>query len=118
MDRLATGCNRELRKQKCNSKTGDVHERHRKAAPLEAVRVCFGFWIKGTEDVTCNRRTPKQPHAKKSKPGEELHWRELPHCARHLTQSLVNLEQACQEARFLAAHAIESFHVFRRIFFG
>src|SRR5215207_2306385 len=118
MHRLSACSSGELREQEGHGKAGDVHKRHRKATPLNSAGVCFGLRINRTKNVTCNRWNVKQPHAKKSEPREDLHGRELSHCARHLTQGRKDLAEACCQASFFTAHSIESFHVLRRILFG
>src|SRR5829696_4509484 len=108
----------ELWKQEGHSEAGDVHERHREATPLDPACVCFGLWIKRSKNVTCNRRNVKQPHAKEPEPGEDLYRGKLSHGARHLAQRRDDLAKARRQSRLFPAHAIESFHVIRRIFFG
>src|SRR5689334_24382067 len=76
MDGLSACSSGELRQQKGNHKTRDVHKRHRKATPFDGVCVCFGPGIDRAEDVSRNGRNVEQPHAEKSKPGEDLHGSE------------------------------------------
>src|ERR1043165_4982081 len=108
----------EFRQQKRHHETGDVHEGHRKAAPLHSMCVRFRLCIDGAKNMTGDGGNVKQPHAKETKPGADLDWRELSHRTRHLAKSGEDLSYARRKTGFLPAHAIESGHVFGRILFG
>src|SRR5689334_10417829 len=108
---LAAGSGGELRQQKRHDKAGDVHKRHRKTAPFDAVSVSLRLCIKRMKDMSRDGGNVEQPHAKESEPGTDLYRRELSHCARHLAQCGHDFCEACADTCFFPAHAMKSIHV-------
>lgn len=115
---LASDGASDRRKKKCEGKTYSRVQAKADATPLDAGRIEGRGGLGRTENVPCDGDREVKPHAKKSKPGEDLHGSKLAHGLRHHGYGIENFRCIRGQAAFLGLHATEGIHVLWGIFLG
>src|SRR4029453_18473654 len=100
MCRFSAGCSRNLRQQKGDDKTSNVHKRHRETAPLNSPRVNLRFRVDRSKHMTRDGGKIKKHKKEQAEPCTNLHRCKLSHSRRHFAKTGKDLVEPGRDPSF------------------